>query len=727
MRAGRQLGVAGGAPNCVNVARSLRPMPRLSNAPLFVITAAVAFGLVLLFPQWRLDPPGYNDGVLHESMAEYAAQHWQQQWPVDFWYPPVSAGFPMFAYYPSLSHLSAAALAHWGRLDARRVYVALWSVLLAFLPLSIFVSLRRLGLTAAMSASAALLYPLITAGYYGIGWSSYAASGYGLAPQVWGVFFLFPTLAWGYDAVRTGRCYAAGLLLAVCTLSHFLYGYMAALSLGMLLFLPDLAVPWPRRLGRLLRMAAVTALATAYFVIPFLLDKGQLLMSRWEPRWKWDSMGWRWVLPRLLRGEIFDWTSLPVITVLVAIGVVVAIRRATGGDRERRWLLACFGLWVPLFCGRASLGVLADLLPLASGLHMHRFIGGVQVFGLILAGGGLAALWGWLQRQLGAIRHGQAIAVGLLSALIAVPAVHQIRYMRNSDAWAADAKRGLAEARDFHELVGVLRGLPPGRVHAGFAGTWGKQFDIGGIPAYVHLQTAGFDMVGYLFMAMARPGEWQVRLDYRRQDHCDLYDLRYILAPRSVPMPPFAALRAEAGDLRLYEVPTSGYFALGTVAAPPQGDIPLADASWEDIYQLGDRWLQGPEPASHHFLALDGSSATQPRDGGSVRVHGTLSRERVAPGSYGCHVVLADPGDLILKVTYHPYWQALVDGRPTRVSPVIPGFMAIELAPGTHDVLFTYRPPGWKKALFALSVIMLLAGVLAGGWRVLRRRPIRLS
>ena len=49
-------------------------MPRLSNAPLFVITAAVAFGLVLLFPQWRLDPPEYNDGVLHEGMAEYAAQ-----------------------------------------------------------------------------------------------------------------------------------------------------------------------------------------------------------------------------------------------------------------------------------------------------------------------------------------------------------------------------------------------------------------------------------------------------------------------------------------------------------------------------------------------------------------------------------------------------------------------------------------------------------------------------
>jgi hypothetical protein len=701
-------------------------MRRPTHTPLWLIAAAVAFGLVLLFPQWRLDPPEYNDGVLHEGMAEYAAQHWQEQWPVDFWYPSVSAGFPMFAYYPSLSHLTAAALAHWGRLDARRVYITLWSVLLALLPLSIFVSLRRLGFTEGTSASAALLYPLITAGYYGIGWRSYLASGYGLAPQLWGVFFFFPTLAWGYDAVRTGRCYAAGLLLAVCTLSHFLYGYMAALSLGMLLLLPDPAVPWRRRLERLLRMAAVMALATAYFVIPFLLNKGQLLMSRWEPRWKWNSMGWQWVLPRLLRGEIFDWTPVPVITALVAIGVVVAVRKAIGGDRGQRWLLACFALWLVLLCGRASLGAVTDVLPLAAGLHMHRFIGGVQAFGLVLAGGGLAAVWGWLRRQLGTVRYGPAIAAVLLGALIAVPAVRQIGYVRNGDVWAADAKDALAQAWDFHELVGILHGLPPGRVHAGFAGTWGKKFDIGGIPVYVHLQRAGFDMVGYLFMAMARPGEWQVRLDYRRQDHCDLYDLRYILAPRSMPMPPFAALRAEAGDIRLYEVPTSGYFALGTVVAPQPGQTALADAPWEDIYQRGDNWLQGPEPARHRFLALDDSGVAQPADD-SASVRGTLSQEQVAPGSYRCHVVVEDAADLILKVTYHPYWEALVDGQPTGVHPVIPGFMAIALRPGAHDVRFTYRPPVWKKALFALSLTMLLAGMLAGGWKVLRPRSAPVS
>jgi hypothetical protein len=57
---------------------------------------------------------------------------------------------------------------------------------------------------------------------------------------------------------------------------------------------------------------------------------------------------------------------------------------------------------------------------------------------------------------------------------------------------------------------------------------------------YAHLQAAGLDMVGYLYMAMARPAEWQMRLDYRRLEHDDLYNLRYVVAPQTVAMPDFA-------------------------------------------------------------------------------------------------------------------------------------------------------------------------------------------
>ena len=70
-------------------------------------------------------------------------------------------------------------------------------------------------------------------------------------------------------------------------------------------------------------------------------------------------------------------------------------------------------------------------------------------------------------------------------------------------------------------------------------------------------------------MAMARPAEWQVRLDYMRPEHLDLYDARYLVAPAGRAVPAGAVIRAERGGFALYEVPTSGYFALGTIAPPP--------------------------------------------------------------------------------------------------------------------------------------------------------------
>jgi hypothetical protein len=581
------------------------------------------------------------------------------------------------------------------------------------LPLSIFVSLRHLGLDPWACAFSAMLYPLLSSGDYGIGWDSYVWRGFGLLPQLWGTFLIFPALAWGYQAVRTGRCVAAGLLLGACVLAHFLYGYMAALSLAVLLLLPDATVPWQRRLWRLACVAAVTVAVTAYFVAPFLLNAQELLRSHWEQSWKWDSWGWRWVLSRLLSGRTFDAGGPPVLSTLVAAGVVAAAMRAgRDGDRACRWVLVCFVLWVVLFFGRASLGRFTDALPLASGLHMHRFIGGVQVFGLALGGIGLGSMVDWYQRRRWSRRWTIATSVAFVGILVGVPMARRVAFMRENDRWARDAKIGLENAVDFHELVDVLRGLPPGRVHAGFAGTWGRSFTIGGIPVYGLLQASGFDLVGYLFMAMAMPGEWQVKLNYLRLDHLDLYNIRYLLAPDGVPIPSFAAERARRGRLVLYEVPTSGYFGLGSVGAPTDGapaGAALDAASWRETFERGDAWLQGPQLAAHVFLSL-GESAQRPSDS---RARGTILDETVRPDFYGCRVAAPENTDLILKVTYHPDWHCTVDGRSVPVSRVFPDFMAVRLGAGQHEVHFTYRPSGWKRGLFLLALSIGVAGALA--------------
>lgn len=682
--------------------------------PRLLVIAAVAFGAVLLGRAWQLAPPQINDSILHERLAAYAAMHWDAHWPVDFWFPEVTAGFPMFAHYPHLSHLAAAAMAHAAGSPEHggRVYETLRLLLTALMPLSIFVSLRRMRLDDWTAALTAVFYTVLASrGNFGIDWSAAVWRGGGLGPQVWGTFLLFPALAWGYSAVRHGRSVlAAGGLLALCALAHFLYGYMAALSLALLVVLPDGDVAWRVRLRRLAAVAAVAGAASAYFVVPFVLTRDVLLHSRWEPQWKWDSHGWGWLLEHLGQGRIFDAATPPVLSVLVALGFVIAVARARR-DGAARWIAACFLLWIVLLAGRAGLGGLVDLLPLSGGLHMHRFIGGVQAFGLMLAGvAGATGIRGISRR----LPRWPAIALSViaLAALLAIPVREQLAFMHADLAWGAIQKAITSADRDLDEIITVLRQQPPGRVHAGFHGTWGKAFTVAYAPLYSVLQAQGFDMVGYLFMAMARPGEWQGRLDYRRPEHADLFNVRYLVAPAALVPPPFVRRLAARGRYVLYEVPTSGYFSTARVEPlPPDalGGAPLRNASWDDVYHLGDAWLQGAGPLERRFLGADGSVAPVLPSAPS----GAVRDARIAANVYEATVSTPETTDVVLKVTAHPWWRAEVDGVPVATREVLPGFMAVRVAAGEHVVRFTYAPPWWKRLLFGVAVIVLAAALIA--------------
>jgi hypothetical protein len=68
-------------------------------------------------------------------------------------------------------------------------------------------------------------------------------------------------------------------------------------------------------------------------------------------------------------------------------------------------------------------------------------------------------------------------------------------------------------------------------------------------------------------------------------------------------------------------------------------------------------------------------------------------------------------------------WSALLDGQPTPLLRVNLAMRGIFLLPGSHRIVFSYEPPGWKIgiALSTLSLALLVALLLAG-W--LRRRTL---
>ena len=59
------------------------------------------------------------------------------------------------------------------------------------------------------------------------------------------------------------------------------------------------------------------------------------------------------------------------------------------------------------------------------------------------------------------------------------------------------------------------------------------------------------------------------------------------------------------------------------------------------------------------------------------------------------------PGYLVIADSWYPGWNAFVDGEPAPIYRADVLFRAVPIEPGTHNVVFEYRPRS-----FALGVVM---------------------
>jgi hypothetical protein len=69
------------------------------------------------------------------------------------------------------------------------------------------------------------------------------------------------------------------------------------------------------------------------------------------------------------------------------------------------------------------------------------------------------------------------------------------------------------------------------------------------------------------------------------------------------------------------------------------------------------------------------------------------------------------PSYLVLADTFDTGWSATIDGRAAPIRPAFAGFRAVFVPPGTHRVIFTYEPAGFRVGLILTAIGLL--GVLA--------------
>jgi hypothetical protein len=694
-------------------------------------------GFAILFNLWvlRAEPiatSNFNDSSLHYAMLRWARYQIDQgRVPLDGWFPYLGLGLPQFTHYQSLPHLIAAYVA--GIFGTESTYFWSLYLLLACWPVSVYLGTRLLGWSRWTAAAAALIAPvLMSTTSYGYEHSSYMWWGLGMWSQMWGMWLL--PLAWGFTwrAVSGRGPYALGALALGLTIAcHFLTGYLAILSVAV----------WPlvkpselvRRVLRWMVVAGGAAVVASWVIVPLLSDSRFQLATQYQQGTFWDdSYGAPTVLGWLVSGQIYDEGRLPVVTVFVALGVAVCAFRFHRDERAR----ALLGVWVLsllLFFGRPTLGAALNILPGSSDVLFHRFLMGVHLAGIILAGVGVSWLGSLLieqsRRRLPRIGATVAAAgVACIGILAMLPAWTQISAY---DAQAAPLKleqqtADQTDGADLQVLINEVRALPVGRVYAGGPGNWGSQYTIGRVPVYNVMENEDIDAVGWNLRTSSLMSDDEVLFDEHNPAQYDLFNIKYLLMPSDHQPAVPAQLLSTQGRHTLWSVDTSGYIEVVDTVGP------AIVANRRDIGRQTASFLQSSQLAARQYapMAFAGSQAAPPSltsEPIPASPAGSVVSQSSAPadGSFSAVIDANRPAVVLLKVTYDPGWKVTVDGADVTPEMIAPSLVGRTVAAGRHTVVFHYTPFPYEAELLALGLVTLLG--LGFGSRLLRlTKPVRL-
>jgi hypothetical protein len=701
--------------------RRLHP-PWEKAIPRFLVGVPVLFNLWVLRSE-RLVVAYPNDSQTHLQMVQWATSMLSHGLlPFDHWYPHLSLGSPFFVQYQSASAVLAGALGL--IVGAQSSYAWTLYLLLALWPLCVFCTGRLLGWGRWESSVAAVISPLLFS-ITGRGFEDQAFTwlGSGLWSELWAMWTLPLAIGFSWRFISRRQYLFGAVLFSAATIGfHFLMAYLIALILVVLVFLrpSDLV----NRLGRCAIVGGCSVLASLWVTLPLISDAKWTAYNEFQRGTTIDnSYGAGRILDWLVTGRIYDYSRLPIVTLLVAVGIVACIVKFRVDERARL-LLVAWTLSLLLYFGRPTMSFAIDLLPGNKDLLFQRYIAGVHLAGLFLAGAGtvwLVQLCGaTLRRARPAARErlvrqwwfglaGGALAVVVLLAALA-PAWSQVStYNASNDLWiryqqAADSIQGA----ELDTLLSLAAQRGGGRVYAGMPSNWGYDFRVGGVQVYIYMENSPVDAVGFTlrtFSLMTNPEAW---FDEDNPGDYGVFGIRYLLLPTGKrPIVPATLLT------------TSGPYALWTVNSP--GLVQVVDttssitADASDLGATTRAFLESDLPgrAIYPTIAFAGQPAATPTLTAGETVTGPAGRvlsihNDLTYGRVTARVFANREAVVLLKSSFDPGWTATVNGVQVAPEMVAPALVGVTVAAGPSRVVFQYHGYGSYPLLFAIAILTLL-------------------
>jgi len=687
--------------------------------PWSIVAAAVGWNLASL-RALTVGVAYLNDSSLHEQMVRFAtAQLRAGRLPLTSWFSFLGEGSPQFLHYQSLPAILTGAV---GLLIGPDVAFR-WSLylLLSMWPISVYLSARAFGAGRPAAAASAAMAPfLVSATGVGYEQHAYVWTGFGVWSQLWAQWTL--PLAWGHSwrAIRDGRGYLTAVLLTALTVAlHFETGYLA---LSVLLVWPLVAGrPLVARLRRAAVLLGGSLLAAAWVIVPLLEQRRWAAVN--EPLQGTglvNGYGARRVLDWLVSGQLLDHGRLPVVTVFAALGFGLAWL-AWSSDADARAVLVALAVCLLFAFGRTTFGSLVDLIPGSADLFFRRFIMGVQLAALLLAGRGAA----WLAA--GCVRLLKARvplwppvlspAAGLVAAVaVLAPAWLALGAYDRHDGAAIAAQRRADDTKgaDVDRLVAVIKRDGGGRTYAGMPSNWGQDFTVGAVPVFKYLESRDVDEVGYALRTASLMTDPEYYFDDRDPSDYRLFGIHYLIIPIGSRPPVPAALKLRAGPYSLWTRTGAGaVLQAGTIVAHLTAN--RTDIGTRTLPVLHSDLAQHERNEQVRFdqsgsgvPARSSRSSTVPpprRSAGTV----VAQADHLTTGRAAATVVMHRRGVVVLSASFDPGWTATVDGRSQPTEMVAPALVATTVQAGTHRVVFHYAGFRGYPLLFAISAGALLA------------------
>ncbi len=528
----------------------------------FVLGLVLLANAIVLSPELRTGRLMANDSNLHLSLVKGMVQAVEAgENPLDFWCPGVSFGSATLRTYQPLAHAATTLVYFLLGKSVSLVTVFGWMRYLwvVLLPAGFFAAALLLELPPLTTAASAILAPLISTDlWYGLDYSSYGSAGRGLFPQSVAAVLLLLAIGCGYQALRRGRRgVLAGMLLGLTCACHFIYGWIGAVTLCLLALLPDAEVGRWLRIRRTVFVGSVAITLAAFQLLPVWLDRAILNHSRMEGLWKWDSFGAAIVVKALLTGELLDHGRPPILSLMALLGAVLIAWRlyqSRKGSAAEIFVLSGAVFWLLVFFGRPTWGPLLLLLGATRDLHLHRVVGALQIFLVLLAAIAMQAGW----RELA--RRGHLALTLLLTLIVLAPMLRERAvYMAQTDAQATGRLIALDAEENARDAGIVNLRAAGGRVYAGNNRGWGPQLQTGGNDFAAYLNMNLIPQASTTYHNLSLTADLFPLFDEQRPAHYALFNVRSVVAPVNPVsgLPRFLSPRTGFGRFQIFDAPGS--------------------------------------------------------------------------------------------------------------------------------------------------------------------------